>query len=207
MARALAEQLGLPDDVLAALERVVRALGRARLAGRAGGRGRPDRGSRLAQLAEFVEVAHRVGGVEAARALARTRAGGQFDPALAELMCAEADMILAGLDAVGTWDAVIDAEPALAVVLSAERFDAALLAIATFVDLKSPYFLGHARAVADLAAEAGAQLGLAEGRGACAAPGRASSTTSAGWGSRTRSGTSAGRSAPASGSACASIPT
>ncbi len=30
------------------------------------------------------------------------------------------------------------------------------------MDLKSPYFLGHSRAVADLAAEAGARLGLAE---------------------------------------------
>jgi HD-GYP domain-containing protein (c-di-GMP phosphodiesterase class II) len=46
------------------------------------------------------------------------------------------------------------------VVLSADRFDAALLAIANFVDLKSPYFLGHARAVAELAAEAAARLGL-----------------------------------------------
>ena len=162
--------------------------------------------SRVAQLAEFVEVAHRVGGVEAAKALARKRAGGQFDPALAELVCAEAEMILAGLDAIGTWDAVIDAEPALAVVLSAERFDAALLAIATFVDLKSPYFLGHARAVADLAAAAGARLGLPEGE-VRALRRAGSSTTSAGSGCRTRSGTSAGRSAPASGSACASIPT
>jgi HD-GYP domain-containing protein (c-di-GMP phosphodiesterase class II) len=162
MARALAEQLGLPDEVLAALGGSYE---------RWDGRGWPGElkgadvpvAARVAQLAEFVEVAYRVGGVEAAKALARKRGGGQFDPALAELMCAEADMILAGLDEVGTWDAVIDAEPALAVVLSAERFDAALLAIATFVDLKSPYFLGHARAVADLAAAAGAHLGLPEG--------------------------------------------
>jgi HD-GYP domain-containing protein (c-di-GMP phosphodiesterase class II) len=71
-------------------------------------------------------------------------------------------MLLSGLDAVGTWDAVIDAEPALAVVLSGERFDAALEAIANFVDLKSPYTLGHARGVASLATEAGARLGLSE---------------------------------------------
>ncbi len=57
---------------------------------------------------------------------------------------------------------MIGAEPALAVMLSGERFDAALLAVADFVDLKSPYFLGHAHAVADLMAGAGAQLGLAE---------------------------------------------
>jgi HD-GYP domain-containing protein (c-di-GMP phosphodiesterase class II) len=48
-------------------------------------------------------------------------------------------------------------------VLSGERFDAALEAVATFADLKSPYTLGHARAVADLAAEAGASLGLSDG--------------------------------------------
>ncbi|HMG98830.1 MAG TPA: HD domain-containing phosphohydrolase, partial [Gaiellales bacterium] len=55
---------------------------------------------------------------------------------------------------------MIDAEPALAVVLSGGQFDAALLAIADFVDLKSPYTLGHARAVADLACEAATRLGL-----------------------------------------------
>ena len=51
--------------------------------------------ARLAQLAEFTEVAHRVGGVEAAKALARGRAGKQFDPALAELMCSDAELIFA----------------------------------------------------------------------------------------------------------------
>jgi HD-GYP domain-containing protein (c-di-GMP phosphodiesterase class II) len=159
MARLLGEQLGLPAEVLEALGGAYEQWD---------GRGWPGElkgakvplASRLAQLAEFVEVAHRVGGVQAAKKLARRRGGKQFDPELAELMCAEADMLLLGLDSVGTWDAVIDAEPALAVVLSGERFDAALEAVANFVDLKSPYTLGHARAVADLAAEAGGQLGL-----------------------------------------------
>ena len=71
-------------------------------------------------------------------------------------------MILSDLDSIVTWDAVIEAEPALAVVLSAGGFDDALLAIANFVDLKSPYTLGHARAVSELAAEAGRMLGLPE---------------------------------------------
>ncbi len=110
------------------------------------------------------------------------------------MLCAEGQAILSGLDDVETWDAVIDAEPALAVVLSADRFDAALLAIANFVDLKSPYSLGHSRAVADLAAAAGVQLGLSETEvRPCVAP--ALCTTSAGSGFRTRSGTSADRSA------------
>jgi HD-GYP domain-containing protein (c-di-GMP phosphodiesterase class II) len=70
--------------------------------------------------------------------------------------------LLTGLDTVAAWNAVIDAEPALAVVLSGERLDAALAAIANFVDLKSPYFLGHAQAVADLAGEAAVASGMSE---------------------------------------------
>src|SRR5947209_6914870 len=46
--------------------------------------------------------------------------------------------------------------------MSPDQFDAALIAVATFVDLKSPYMLGHAVAVSDLVADAGAKLGLAD---------------------------------------------
>ena len=77
-------------------------------------------------------------------------------------MYRDAEVILSGLDAVATWDAVISAEPALAIVVSGERFDAALGAIANFVDLKTPYTLGHAQGVAELAASAGRELGLSE---------------------------------------------
>jgi HD-GYP domain-containing protein (c-di-GMP phosphodiesterase class II) len=161
MARTLGEQLELPPDVLDAL---------AASYERWDGRGWPGElsgeqvpvAARLAQVAEFVEVANRVGGVEAARELARDRRGAQFDPAVSDLIEAGADAILSDLDAVGTWDAVIAAEPALAIVVSGERFDAALLAVASFVDLKSPYFLGHARGVAELAGAAGGRIGLPE---------------------------------------------
>ncbi len=101
-----------------------------------------------------------MGGVGAAEALARSRSGSQFDPELAGYVCADGDMLLSDLDSVGTWDAVIAAEPALGVMLAGEQIDEALLAIANFVDLKSPYTLGHAAAVAELAAAAGEQAGL-----------------------------------------------
>jgi HD-GYP domain-containing protein (c-di-GMP phosphodiesterase class II) len=159
IARTMAEQLFLPDAV-------VEAVGAAYE--RWDGRGWPGEfagedvplAARIAHVAEFVEVASRMGGAEAAKRLARERRGGDFDPTVADLVEAEADVILSGLDSVGVWDAVIDAEPALAVVLAGDRVDAALLAIANFVDLKSPYFLGHGRAVSELAAEAGARSGL-----------------------------------------------
>ncbi len=43
---------------------------------------------------------------------------------------------------------------------AADELDAALLAIADFVDLKSPYTLGHARALSELVVDAAAVLGL-----------------------------------------------
>ncbi len=119
--------------------------------------------ARLAAVGEFTEVAHRLGGVEAARVLVRQRAGKQFDPRLAAEFDVHAEMLLSGLDTADTWDAVIGAEPALAVVLSPDQFDAALLAVADFVDLKSPYSLGHSRGVADLAADAATALGFPDG--------------------------------------------
>ena len=161
MARSLGEQLQLSDEVLAALGAAYEMWD---------GKGWPGNlaadaiplAARLAQLGEFVEVANRVGGVEGARALVRERRGGQFDPALCDLLDAEANEILSDLDALITWDAVIEAEPALAVTLTGVQFDAALLAIANFVDLKSPYMLGHAHAVGELAARAAVVHGLPE---------------------------------------------
>ena len=81
-------------------------------------------------------------------------------PSSARSLCRDAELLLADLDATSTWDAVIAAEPALGIRLTPEQFDAALVAIADFVDLKSPYFLGHSSAVADLAGEAGERAGL-----------------------------------------------
>jgi HD-GYP domain-containing protein (c-di-GMP phosphodiesterase class II) len=118
--------------------------------------------TRIAMLAEFVEVAHRVDGVEAARQLARQRSGKQFDPALAAVIVSDGELILAGLEELRAWEAVVDAEPALAIVLSGQQVDEALAAIANFIDLKSPYFLGHATAVADLVGAAGRGLTLPE---------------------------------------------
>ena len=79
-------------------------------------------------------MAQRVGGLEAAGALARDRSGTQFDPVWL-ISSRGREMLLMGLDSVGAWDAVIDAEPSLAVLLTGDQIDGALLAIANFVDL------------------------------------------------------------------------
>jgi HD-GYP domain-containing protein (c-di-GMP phosphodiesterase class II) len=94
------------------------------------------------------------------RELVRRRSGRQFDPTLAATVAADPDPLFAGLEGMQTWQAVIEAEPALAVSLSGAQIDRALHAVANFVDLKSPYTLGHSGAVAELVGTAAASLGL-----------------------------------------------
>lgn len=161
MAHALGEQLGLPDDALAALDASYEQWDGKGWPGELKGDDVPI-AARLAAIGEYTEVAHRLGGVDAARELVRSQRGKQFDPHLADEFDAHAEILLADLDTVDTWDAVIGAEPSLAMVLSDDRFDSALLAIADFVDLKSPYSLGHARAVAELAGDAANRLGMSD---------------------------------------------
>jgi HD-GYP domain-containing protein (c-di-GMP phosphodiesterase class II) len=159
LAQLLAEQLGLPPAVGDAL---------AGSYERWDGEGWPGVRSgvevpiaaRIAQLSEYVEVAHRTGGTDAALAFAGGRAGSQFDPALVDPLRTNAAVIFGDLQSIDAWDAVIAAEPALDVVLTDAEFDCALEAIANFVDLKSPYTLGHSKTVAELAAAAGLEAGL-----------------------------------------------
>ncbi|HEX4363559.1 MAG TPA: HD domain-containing phosphohydrolase [Solirubrobacteraceae bacterium] len=96
LAATLAEQLGLPGEVLEAPAGAYE---------RWDGRGWPGAvkgadvpvASMLAQIAEYVEVAHRVGGLQAVKALARERGGEQLDPVLAALVHDEGEMLLAEL--------------------------------------------------------------------------------------------------------------
>jgi HD-GYP domain-containing protein (c-di-GMP phosphodiesterase class II) len=116
--------------------------------------------ARIVNLADVVEVFHRAGGLQAAILVARERSGTQFDPALVEVFCSAAADVFAELDAVTTWDAVIADDAGLSRWLSDSEFDAALEAIADFVDVKSPYTIGHSRGVAELAAAAARGYGL-----------------------------------------------
>jgi HD-GYP domain-containing protein (c-di-GMP phosphodiesterase class II) len=154
----LAVQLGLGEDVRASLRE---SYERWDGTGWMGSRGEELMlASRLVNLADVVEVFQRTSGTPAAVAVARERSGTQFDPSLVDLFCAEADRVFATLPADSTWDTVIAAEPALGRTLTNDEFDAALEAIADFTDLKSPWTLGHSRAVATLAADAARDYGL-----------------------------------------------
>ena len=160
MARSLGEGLGLSQSVLEALSASYEMWDGRGWPGTLSGADIPL-SARITQVAEFAEVAHRVGGVVAVRDVMRARAGKQFDPKLAAMLHAHAEEVLAELDGpASSWHAVISAEPTLAVTLGEDEFDEALRSIANFVDLKSPFFLGHACAVSQLSAAAAAALGM-----------------------------------------------
>jgi HD-GYP domain-containing protein (c-di-GMP phosphodiesterase class II) len=116
--------------------------------------------SRLINLADVVEVFRRTGGIDAALAVARERSGTQFDPDLVDMFCQRAPLIFGDLGTAASWDLVIDSEPSLAAVVSGIELDDALSAIGEFAELKSPWLMGHARGVAELAADAGRSGGL-----------------------------------------------
>jgi HD-GYP domain-containing protein (c-di-GMP phosphodiesterase class II)/DNA-binding CsgD family transcriptional regulator len=118
--------------------------------------------SRLVNLADVVSVFHRAGGVEAAVAVARERAGTQFDPELVDTFADVAEELFAELEATEPWAAMTGAEQASRYWLAHERLDAALEAVADFVDVKSPWTIGHSRGVAALVGEAAAHYGLSD---------------------------------------------
>jgi HD-GYP domain-containing protein (c-di-GMP phosphodiesterase class II) len=159
LARQFAGELGLPDAVQIAVGSAYEQWDGKGWPGEYKGEAVPI-AARIGSLAEYIEVAHRIGGVTAAIELARKRSGSQFDPNLASELITNSEAILGGLDKANSWESVIDAEPTLNVVLSGDGIDAALSAVADFVDLKSPYTLGHARAVTELVNAAGTEVRL-----------------------------------------------
>jgi HD-GYP domain-containing protein (c-di-GMP phosphodiesterase class II) len=116
---------------------------------------------RLMQLADAAEVHHRLSGVDGAIALARRHEGGLFSPDLVARFTADAPELLRDLDET-TWDRVIAAEPMPRPPLDDEGFEAVLEVMADVADLKSPWFAGHSRGVADLASSAVRAAGMPE---------------------------------------------
>ena len=159
VAGELAVRLGLGEEVRDALQQVFERWDGNGDPGAVGG---PEIGmpARLVQFADVVEVFHRTGGVDAALGVARARRGTQFDPGVVDLFCEHHSDVLAPLDDPESWDPLLFTHPRLGRSLADEDVTAAFEAIADFTDLKSPYTLGHSRAVADLAADAATVLGL-----------------------------------------------
>jgi HD-GYP domain-containing protein (c-di-GMP phosphodiesterase class II) len=82
-----------------------------------------------------------------------------MDPEVVNGLVNGAAEILDGLDE-HSWDAVIAAEPGSHPRLLGAQLDAALTALGDFADLKSPWFSGHSRRVAELTVAAATELQL-----------------------------------------------
>ncbi len=157
---ALATRLELGDEVRASLAQTFeRWDGKGLLSLR---RDQILLSARLIHVADVATAFHRHHGVQAAISAAAERSGKMLDPELVALFRREAADILRDTDDPSPWESTLRAEPALARRLSEDELDRALEAIADFSDLKSPWTIGHARAVAVLAAEAAREYGLRE---------------------------------------------
>jgi HD-GYP domain-containing protein (c-di-GMP phosphodiesterase class II) len=115
---------------------------------------------RVVHIADDAEVYHRSGGVRAALAMLQARAGTEFDPGLVELCRSRADEIFGDLGSVDAWSVVLDGCTPLDRVIPDSGLTSVLSTFADYADLKSPCFLGHSRAVAELARNAAVQLGM-----------------------------------------------
>jgi HD-GYP domain-containing protein (c-di-GMP phosphodiesterase class II) len=161
VAQRLASRLGFDINIVYAL---------GQLYERWDGKGLPNglKGEAIAPavlvvtLAQDIALFHRLGGVDAAMAVARQRRGGAYAPHLVETFLAHAETLCAGLEQEPSWDEVLELEPGSHETLTSNQFDNACRAIADFVDIKSSYTLTHSNGVAELAAESARRIGLPE---------------------------------------------
>ena len=155
----LAERLGLGATVKTALYQVME---------RWDGKGTPEGLSgdeivlpaRIAEVATQAVIFDRADGPEAALGMVSRRAGGWFDPAIADAVRRLGPDLLAEGAEEDPWIAVLDAEPEPIALVDRAGLDRVAEAFADMVDLKSPYTLGHSSKVAEIAAQAARSLGL-----------------------------------------------
>jgi HD-GYP domain-containing protein (c-di-GMP phosphodiesterase class II) len=108
---------------------------------------------RIGQVAVDAAFQRVLSGPEESARTVRERGGGAFDPEIAGCLADHADEVLASEEG-SVWDEVLEREPGAPLVLEGEAVDRALLAMAGFTDLVSPYLTGHSTGVAELAAGA-----------------------------------------------------
>lgn len=139
------------------------------------GKGRPEHltgdsipiYSRIALLAQVVDVFHTSGGPQAALDEIQSRRGTWFDPELVDAFAALSaeDELWAMLQAPNLSALVFGAEPALRKIKVDEDYlDAVAAAFGEIVDSKSPYTAGHSGRVALYADLIAADLGLSAER-------------------------------------------
>src|SRR5689334_15774165 len=117
---------------------------------------------RVVHLSHDMEAIGRIFSPERAIEAARERRDRTYDPRLADLFVEHGREWFAKLANTEPWDAVIALEPEPHRVLEGDVLDEALLMAADFIDLKSPYAVGHSRRCANLVVDAARVLGFSD---------------------------------------------
>lgn len=157
----IADRLGLDDSVRRALRQAFERWDGKGIPGELRGH-EIDPVARVVQIADDAEQFARTSGVENAVGVLRSRRGTEFDPELVDLFTAHADAILADLDSVDAWSTVIEGCRPLDRRIPDPEIDDMLAIFADYSDLKSPWYLGHSRAVAGLTDSAAVAIGLSD---------------------------------------------
>lgn len=149
----LAARMGLPDDVVRGVAHAYERWDGKGLPAALAGDDIPL-ATRIAVVARDVDVTYARSGIDEVRRVLEHRRGRAYDPTVTDAFVAGSEAWLAEIATLDPWDAVLDAEPAPVVDVDDSQLDDVLSAFADFADLKSPWFIGHSRAVADLATAA-----------------------------------------------------
>ncbi|MEN3273130.1 MAG: hypothetical protein V7636_1891 [Actinomycetota bacterium] len=110
---------------------------------------------RIAQLSQELEVLARIEGIDRALTIVRSRRGKAYDPSLTDVALAHGTEWWDEVEPLDPWDAALACAPRPERPLDDAALHEALLVLADFSDLKSPWLSGHSRAVASLARDAG----------------------------------------------------
>ncbi|HSI80384.1 MAG TPA: HD domain-containing phosphohydrolase [Solirubrobacterales bacterium] len=150
--QGLGQGFGLPRDVIDPLAHLVERWDGKGVLGRSKEAEIPLP-IRIGQVAFDAALQRMLSGPDEAARTVGARAGGAFDPEIARCFADHGDEILAQ-DGGSSWDEVLEREPGSPLVLEGDAIDRALVAMAAFTDLVSPYFTGHSTGAAELAAAA-----------------------------------------------------
>jgi HD-GYP domain-containing protein (c-di-GMP phosphodiesterase class II) len=159
VAQRIAERIGLSDEIRENL---------GQLYERWDGKGMPRGLSgeavkfpvRLVTLAQDAIALYEAHGFEGMTKMIAKRAGGGYEPQLAELFVAHADKLMVGLDGPVDRETILALEPAPHATLDEQGCDEAFLAFADMIDMRMPFTFGHSRAVAALTEAACKRAGL-----------------------------------------------
>jgi len=157
LATQLAARLGASENVVTALGQIFE---------RWDGKGAPNglRGDALSLTARVLHAAFRAEthrallGTEQASEVVRERRGSELEPRVADACSRALSVSFTGKSSV--WQRFLEAEPAPFRRFEATDTERVALAFAHYVDLKSPYTLGHSTQVAALARRVATELGL-----------------------------------------------